>query len=258
MPERKVSLLTIIVIAALIGATLYSSGEAIYRNQAIDQARTVADMVENIGKWASTYRGLWVKDNKGQELDLGSHLDTMVVTPSIANSSEITADEANTVIQFHLKNPALIQREISDLTEKSSSTTKFRITSDKFMNPKNAPTAFETTAINETRKNNSKEFYTISTGQLRYARALVTTEACMRCHDTPEKAPASVRDLYPTQGYGYEVGKVSGVISISVPYTFSLLELLKNLSIWAWLCLATLFMSILLLTRKKPANTSNK
>ena len=257
MPQRKVSLLTIVIIATLIGTTLFTSGEAIYRKQAIDQARTVADMVENIGKWASTYHGLWVRDNKGQELDLGSHLDTMVVSPSVANYSEITADEANTVIQFHLKNPALIQREISDLTEKSSSTTKFRITSDKYMNAKNAPTAFETTAINETRKNNSKEFYTFSNGQLRYARALVTTDACMRCHDTPEKAPASVRDLYPTQGYGYEVGKVSGVISITVPYTFSTLELATNLSIWAWLSLAALLISILCLARKKPTNSSN-
>jgi hypothetical protein len=253
MPERKISFLTIAFLVLLLCATLFAAGEAIYRSQAVAQARTVADMVENIGKWASNYRGLWVKNIKGQELDLGSHLDTMVVTPSIANNSEISAEEANALIQFHLKNPALIQREISDFTEKSSSTTKFRITSDKFMNPKNAPNRFETMAINEIRKNKSNEFYAISDGQLRYARALVTTEACMRCHDTPAKAPASVRDLYPNQGYGYEIGTVSGVISVSVPYTFSTLELIKNLSIWFWLSLSALVITVLFISRKKSA-----
>ncbi|MBM5570472.1 MULTISPECIES: Tll0287-like domain-containing protein [Deefgea] len=257
MAERRISFFSIVLIMALLCVTIYASGEAIYRNQAVAQARTVADMVENIGKWASTFGGMWIKNNKGKELDLGSHLDTMIVTPSIANSSEISSSEADEIIQFHLKNPALIQREISDFTEKSSSTTKFRITSDKFMNPKNAPTGFETTAMNEIRKNNSKEFYTISDGQLRYARALVATEACMRCHDTPAKAPASVRDLYPNQGYGYEVGKVSGVISVTVPYTFSLIELIKDLSLWFWLAVSALVVTILSLSRKKTAEHLN-
>lgn len=253
MSAKKTPLLMVAIIALLLGATLYFSGESIYRAQAIDQARTVADMVENIGKWASQYRGLWVKDSKGQQIDLGTHLDTLVVTPSAANSSEITPEEANDLMQFHLKNPALIQREISDLTEKSSSATKFRITSDKFMNPKNAPNAFETEAMNEIRKNNAHEFSVVSNGQLRYARALVTTEACMRCHDTAAKAPAAVRELYPDQGYGYEIGKVSGVIAVSIPYKYSVLELLKGLNLLAWLSLAGLLLVSIGLLRQKSA-----
>jgi hypothetical protein len=253
MSAKKTPLLLVAVITLLIGATLYFSGESIYRKQTIDQARTVADLVENIGKWASQYRGLWVKDSKGKEIDLGSHLDTLIVTPSAANSSELTPEEANDIMQFHLKNPALIQREISDLTEKSSSATKFRITSDKFMNPKNAPNAFETQAMNEIRKTNAKEFTAISDGQLRYARALVTTEACMRCHDTAAKAPAAVRDLYPDQGYGYEIGKVSGVIAVSIPYQYSILELLQGLNLLAWLSFAALLLVIAILLRNKSA-----
>lgn len=254
MPERKISFLSLVLLITLLCVTLFAAGEAVYRNQAVAQARTVADMVENIGKWASSFGGLWIKNPKGEPLDLGSHLDTMVVTPSIANNSEISSDEMNTMLQFHLKNPALIQREISDFTERSASTTKFRITSDKFMNPKNAPTGFETKAMNEIRKNNSKEYYSISDGQLRYARALVTTEACMRCHDTPEKAPSAVRELYPKQGYGYELGKVSGIISVSVPYSFTVTELIKDLSIWFWISLLGLVLVIIHLYRQRVAN----
>ncbi|WP_027467489.1 Tll0287-like domain-containing protein [Deefgea rivuli] len=253
MSAKKTPSVMLMLIALFVGSTLYFSGESIYRSQATEQARTVADLVENIGKWASQYRGLWVKDSKGKQIDLGSHLDTLVVTPSVANNSEITPEEANDIMQFHLKNPALIQREISDLTEKSASTTKFRITSDKYMNPKNAPNAFETHAINEIRKTNARELTKVENGELHYARALVATEACMRCHDTAAKAPAAVRDLYPDQGYGYEVGKVAGVIAVTIPYQYSPQTLLNGFDLWAWLSFAGLLLVLAIAFRSKSS-----
>ena len=44
---------------------------------------------------------------------------------------------------FYSKNPALAQREFSEVVEKSSSPAKFRMTSHNFMNPVNKPDAFE-------------------------------------------------------------------------------------------------------------------
>ncbi|QLG87368.1 DUF3365 domain-containing protein [Chitinibacter bivalviorum] len=216
--NTTIKTLVVLVAALLLAFTL---GKSIYEKEQLNQARTVANMVEHIGQWASQYRGVWIKEGKGQAVDLGSHLDTLTVTLANNDNSVTSQEQVETTLDFHLKNPALIQREISDLMQKNQNNTSYRITSDKYMNPKNSPTVFETDSIENMRKNNTLEYSEVKNGTLHYARALIATEACMRCHASAEKAPNSVRNLYPTQGYGYELGKVAGVISVTVPTTYS-------------------------------------
>lgn len=239
----------IIVVVSLISSFLI--GQSIYEKDQLNQARTIANMVEHIGQWASQYRGIWIKEAKGDAVDLGSHLDTLTVALANEDNSVTSAENMATTLDFHLKNPALIQREISDLMSANKQNSSYRITSDKYMNTKNSPTVFETDAIKYMRANNQTEYSVTKNGETMYARGLIATTACMRCHESAEKAPYAVRNLYPNQGYGYELGKVAGVISVRVPSSYSLTSIFNVLNIGSALALAALALVTFVITRRK-------
>ncbi|WP_373975798.1 DUF3365 domain-containing protein [Chitinibacter sp. SCUT-21] len=244
-----VSKTILIVIISLIVSFLI--GKSVYEKEQLNQARTIANMVEYIGQWASQYRGIWIKEAKGDAVDLGSHLDTVTATLANEDNSVTSTEQMATTLNFHLKNPALVQREISDLMQANKQQSSYRITSDKYMNTKNSPTAFESKAIKFMRANNVTEYSEVRNGETFYARGLIATAACMRCHESAEKAPYAVRSLYPSQGYGYELGKVAGAISVRVPSTYSLASLLNILNISSILAILGLIgCSYLILKRK--------
>lgn len=234
----------------------------------LNEARTVTDMVENIGTWSSQYKGIWVrKESTDSKLNVGDFLNQeYAVTPgtaapassftsapaspanlataatppaikSTANPDYAIPDIIVSSTTYHQKNPALIQREMSQITEKSNAKAKFRMTSDKFMNPDNAPNLFELSALEAIRaKPYANEFYQANDTELTYARGITATVNCMKCHDTPEKAPKAVREKYPSlRGYGYKPGEVIGVISVKVPLDNASKTLLDNLSQNAWI-----------------------
>jgi hypothetical protein len=202
-------------------------GAKVHRAQAVNEARSIADMADNVGTWASTYKGVWIKDDglTAKGVDIGSRIDTQ----RYKQSSEET-DPHGVFDTYHRKNPALIQRELSDVIQKSDSRGKFRLTSDKYMNPVNAPDGFDLRAMQALRQNGQREFYEIKSGEMRYARRLVAKDSCMNCHDTPDKAPSTIARLYPgPQGYGYVKGDLAGIISVRVPYVYDRSVVLDNL-----------------------------
>lgn len=212
----------------------------------VNEARTVADMVENVGTWASRYKGVWVRDDKTEaNFDVGDFLNEEAIAPKEPTGKPIT---------YHQKNPALIQRELSQVTEKSFSKAKFRMTSDKYMNPNNKPTGFERTALEQIRSNKSKEYYEVKSDELLYGRAIIAGVGCMKCHDTPENAPKAVREKYPALvGYGYKVGETIGVISVTVPLSGVINSVTENTSSKSWWALtlfAGMFLVIFYLIRK--------
>ncbi|WP_157670501.1 DUF3365 domain-containing protein [Chitinibacter sp. GC72] len=238
-----------IIILSLICSFLI--GKSIYEKEQLNQARTMANMVEHIGQWASQYRGIWTKEAKGEIVDQGSHLDTLTVSLANEDNSITSAEDMATTLNFHLKNPALVQREISDLMIADQSKASYRITSDKFMNARNSPTAFERNAMEYMRANNVTEYSEVSNGRTLYARGLIATAACMRCHESAEKAPYAVRSLYPTQGYGYELGKVSGVISVKIPSSYSASSIFSALNLLSLIALGVFAFIVFLLCRRK-------
>ena len=55
------------------------------------------------------------------------------------------------------------------------------------------------------------------------ARPIRITEGCLRCHSTPEAAPASMVKLYgPVNGFGWKQGETVGAQIVSVPMTVAL------------------------------------
>ena len=91
-------------------------------------------------------------------------------------------------------------------------------------NPDDRPTPLEAELIQELRADEALDriarqvsepdgrFYTVA------FRLKITNEACLKCHSTPDAAPASMVDLYgPKNGFGWQYGETVGAQVIKVP-----------------------------------------
>lgn len=191
---------------ALIGGAYYLLLRQVYYAQLERQARALADNVDAFGKWVSQYGRVWVKDKA----------DTAFLSRmSFAGKSGGAQDAA---VSFYSKNPALAQRELSEVVAKSTAAARFRITSDNWMNPLNKPDPWEARAIATIKSRGLDEYVEVINGRYRYARKLVHSASCIACHGDPATAPRDVTERYGRQrGYGFKVGDVAGIISVSLP-----------------------------------------
>ena len=198
-----------VVALLLVVGSFYLVLDSVYRNELKSQAETVADNVDAFGSWVSQYGRVWVRDDNKSYLGQV----TLVSAPDAAGGS-VPAD----VWHFYSKNPALAQREFSEVVEKSASPAKFRMTSHNFMNPVNKPDAFETKALDRIRAQHLAEYYEISPDSFRFARTLYVKASCLPCHASAENAPADVKTRYGTErGFGFKEGEVAGIISVRLP-----------------------------------------
>jgi len=199
-----------IVALLLVVGSFYLVLDSVYRNELKSQAETVADNVDAFGSWVSQYGRVWVRDDNKSYLGQV----TLVSAPDPA----AVAPAASDTWHFYSKNPALAQREYSEVVEKSPSPAKFRVTSHNFMNPVNKPDAFEVRALDRIRANHLNEYYEVLPDSFRYARTLYEKASCLGCHASAESAPADVRERYGTQnGFGFKEGEVAGIISVRLP-----------------------------------------
>jgi len=108
-----------------------------------------------------------------------------------------------------LKNPAIVTRELSELSKQMGGNFQFHITSLKPVNPNNSPNDFEVRAlksfVNKTPDKKYLEFYRTekikNKPYFRYFGPLFTEVSCLNCHAT----------------HGYKVGDIRGGISIILP-----------------------------------------
>lgn len=257
------------VLGLLVGMVFMTVRTSLIEVQALQRGRTVADMVDAFGAWASQYRGVWVRsDPADQTLKVGNFLEHRVTAKAAApdaaasgplppptfetkgvSAADIAAISANGA--FHSKNPALVQRELSDVVGASASAEKFRMTSDRFFNPNNAPTRFELSAIEAIREGDGKvtEYSEVKGNTLLYARRLTVSPGCMRCHDAPEKSPPVMQAKYAgTAGWGYKLGGVAGVISVTVPMTDrDISAVMTGLGAKAWVAVGAVVAMLLIL-----------
>lgn len=200
---------TIVFVLALllVIASFYLVLDSVYRNELKSQAETVADNVDAFGSWVSQYGRVWVRDDNKSYLG-------QVTLVSAPDGTDAPAD----VWHFYSKNPALAQREFSEVVEKSASPAKFRVTSHNFMNPVNKPDPFEAIALERIRANHLAEYYEMTPDSFRFARTLYVKASCLSCHASAENAPADVKIRYGTEhGFGFKEGEVAGIISVRLP-----------------------------------------
>lgn len=190
----------------LIGGAYYLLLRQVYYAELQRQAREMADNVDAFGKWVSQYGRVWVKDK--------------AETAFLSEMSFVTdgRDAPGTAVSFYSKNPALAQREFSEVVAKSTTSARFRVTSDNWMNPANKPDPWEARAITAIKNEGLDEYNQIVNGRYRYARKIVDSASCIACHGDPADAPADVTRRYGRErGYGFKTGDVAGIISVSLP-----------------------------------------
>ena len=170
-----------------------------------------------------------------------------------------------TTVNFYSKNPALAQREYSEVVEHSASPAKFRMTSHNVMNPNNKPDEFEQRALAAIRDKHLKEYHELTPGGFRYARTLIHKASCIACHGSAEAAPIDVKVRYGTQnGFGFKEGDVAGIISVRLPaqsfadVAFNVVGLWPLVMILAGFVIAMLYMRFAVVGRVRELTLATR
>ncbi len=176
------------------------------------EAGAVADQVIAFRAWVSQTGMVWVR-----KLIPGYH-------------DFIARENAADGGIFYGKNPALATRELSMIANKEATRAIFRVTSDDYRQEDNIPDEFEVLAVKSFKDDKLLEFVErYENGTYRYARPILVQQECLKCHGDPEDAPPTVIAKYGSEkAFGYKVGQVRGIVSVSLP-AVGLREVIKSL-----------------------------
>lgn len=244
-------------------------GESVVLNQTVSEGRTVADLAENVGRWASQYGGVHVRTVGANAAIPGSFLTRSVYAPNDGDAGVLQGARAEgrtieraameRVESYHWKNPALIQREVADVITASGSKARYRMTAHTVLNRNNEANGFEREALDAIAAateraggpakgafvhgvaDPTREYWKVSQGQLLYARSVVAQASCLRCHDKPDTAPEFMRtnaQFSGGGGFGYVAGKPAGLISVSVPLPATASAMTAGVPVQTWGALA--------------------
>lgn len=238
------------ILLALIAALAVAAvliGQSLVLSQTLNESRSVADMAEHIATWASRYGGVSVRLKGAVASGAGTYLERRVYTADSSDLGLLSGTRTSTAKMdlnaisnleaYYSKNPALIQREVSDIASASTSEAKFRITAKTVLNLRNEANPFELQAIASIEKSGAREYSKVLGTRFLYARSLVASESCLKCHGTPSAAPDFIKtnsQFNGGGGFGYEVGKPVGIISVSVPLPPLAKVLASNMTPMLW------------------------
>ncbi len=212
MKKNKISISTkfialFLFIVSLNAVAYYFMLQNVYQQELKSQAKTVVSNVESFGAWVAQHGRVWVREGSKE-----SFLSQELYRASCENQDD------QSFVHFYSKNPALAQREFSEVVAKSASPAKFHMTSHNVMNPINAPDDFEKTALDIATRTGAAEYSQFADGQYRFAQTIYHKASCITCHGDPAKAPEDVIKRYGSErGFGFKEGDVAGVISVSIP-----------------------------------------
>lgn len=166
------------------------------RESLTESARSFYRLVVVVRAWVAHNEGVFIHQRPGVEPN-----------PYLSAPVLRTVDGDSLV----WRNPAMVTRELSELSQEMGMRVQFHVTSLDPVNPANAPTAFERQALlalerrDPGRLSPAGEFTQFEeidgARHFRYFAPLLTEGSCLRCHDRAR----------------YEVGDVRGGISIIMP-----------------------------------------
>ena len=160
--------------------------QAISEKILYEQASTLFKNIVTLRKWNSDHGAIYVKAYNGIQPN-----------PYLKDNHTYTKDN-ELLIKI---NPAWMTRQISELSNKKEKY-YFKITSLQPINPNNAPDNFEKTALENMKRNKSKEVYTsLENDKFNFMGALKVEQSCLECHTTQ----------------GYSVGDTMGGLRVSIP-----------------------------------------
>ena len=194
---HKIILIIVVNVTVIISALFYTLGihfDNQIETHLLKTARSIYNNIVLIRKWVSDHEGIFILKRTGEKpnpflphpLLVTMHGDTMM-----------------------LRNPAMVTRELSELSMEMGDQVQFHLTSLKYLNPGNKPDEFEQQALiffqDSVSENQHFEFYQTETinnkDYFRYFAPLYTELSCLSCHSKQ----------------GYELGDLRGGISILLP-----------------------------------------
>lgn len=265
------------IVLAVLAASVLVAGAVIVRSiaqaQVLSEGRSIADMTEHIGKWASQYDAVHVKTGASvSKRAVGGFLERAVYARSERDRAVLTGihvapekefmEATRGIEEYYSKNGSIIQREVSEVAKASRAKAQFKITAASVLNAGNAPDEFEREALRTIESDYARrvasrpvgnvpgeaapaaEYWRVERGQMRYARAIVAVESCLRCHGARQVAPKfllSNADFNGGGGFGYEVGKPAGIISVKIRVPDAREVLATAFTPAAWVALAGVF-----------------
>lgn len=247
------------LLLAALGTFIGAQNQALVLQHAVDESRTVADMVENLGRWASQYGGVHARTVGASAPIPGNFLTRSVYATSGSDAAVLRGVAAaaspggteqaalQRVEAYHWKNPALVQREVADVVAQSGSRARFRLTAASVLNPSNAPNAFESEALARLKEGREKEWWTVKGGELMYARSVLAQKSCLGCHASAAAAPAFIRENAQFNGgggFGYLEGRPAGVIAVTLPLPAAAQVLVSGFGPLAWAALAATLLAL--------------
>ncbi len=190
-----------IIITLILGSIFcffYFQIKKMIFSQVYQKANVIADQIIILRKWVADMHGVYVIQRQGIEPN------RFLPYPTLHCNG----------ITLVLRNPSLITKELSDMT-KSLKSYFFKLTSDKVINPANAPDSIELKALKLFKEKKIKEFKTVSLEHgkryFRLIKPLYIKNSCLTCH------------VYQ----GYKVGELRGALSIFIPLDCVLKDLKK-------------------------------
>ncbi len=183
--------ITVTTIISIMFFVLANHFERQIERHLITTARAVYDNIVIVRKWVSDKEGVFVVKKKGEQIN------RFLTHPLL-----MTAQGDSLV----MRNPALVTRELSELSLTIGKDFSYHLASLNYINPANSPDAFEEKALRFYEKNpdenQNKSFYRYekinNSSYFRYFAPLYTRESCLSCHAEQ----------------GYQLGDVRGGISI--------------------------------------------
>ena len=195
--STKISFIVVATISLIIVAIfsiLIKRYDQMIQQDLLQTARSFYKSIVITRSWVAKHEGVYVKKLPGVHSN-----------PYLKNPDIVTKD--NQVLT--LKNPAVVTRELSELSREMGGNFQFHITSLNPVNPHNSPNQFERQALESFQQDSSKssylEYYRTEKINLkryfRYFGPLFTEPSCINCHSV----------------HGYKVGDIRGGISIILP-----------------------------------------
>lgn len=198
-----------------IFAGVFIRNKQLIESEILTRARSHVHNILLARSWNAGYGGVYVEKGEGVE-----------TSPFLENAEIETVD--GTILTR--RNPALMAREISDLSHKGGLYTA-RITSLKPINPENAPNPFEKEALGRFERGDKEVKAQVrENGRtiFQYMAPLLVEESCLSCHGKQGYTPGDIRGgisvRFDITGIRNEITKNTWVISL-LGVTISLLLL---------------------------------
>lgn len=190
----KLIIIVSIIVTSIISIMFFVLGNHFEKqidNHFLITARIVYKNIVLVRQWVAAKDGVFQVKHPGDEAN------PFLVHPAIITQSNDT---------LLMKNPALVTRELSELSYALGENFSFHLASLGYINPLNKPDAFEEKALkffeNNESKDQNKEFFRTEAINnrfyFRYFAPLYTKKSCLSCHAR----------------HGYKIGEVRGGISI--------------------------------------------